>query len=74
MNAATVAAIITAGVMMLGMLGGLLGLTFRMGHVSGQIVSFMQVAQRDRAEVLTELGKLDERLERHIEHHEAGRK
>jgi len=66
----TLAAIITACVITLGMLGGVLSLTYRMGHLSGQIISFMTTSQRDRTEVLTELGKIDGRLERHIDQHD----
>jgi len=72
MTGQTLAAIITACVITLGMLGGVLSLTYRMGHLSGQIISFMTTSQRDRTEVLTELGKMDARLERHIEQHDRG--
>jgi hypothetical protein len=68
-NGQTVAAIIVAGVMVLGMLGGVLSLTYRMGTLSGQIVSFMTTAQRDRSEVLLQLGKLEQQLDKHIDSH-----
>ena len=70
MNGQAIAAIATAGIMLLGMLGGVLSLTFRMGNLSGQIISFMATTSRDRAEILTELGKLDGRLERHVAQHD----
>jgi hypothetical protein len=56
--------------MLLGMLGGVMSLAFRVGNLSGQVIGFMQTAQRDRTDVLTELGKIDGRLERHIEQHD----
>jgi hypothetical protein len=71
-NGQTIAAIVMAGVMVMCMLFTLAGVIWRMGVLSGQIITFMTSAQSDRTEVLTELGKIDERLERHIEDHARG--
>jgi hypothetical protein len=71
-NAQTITAIIVSGVMVLGMLGSLMALTYRMGNLSGRILSFMETAQRDRTEVLTQLGKLEAQQDRHIEQHHGG--
>lgn len=72
MNTGDTIAAIVAGVMVLGMLGSLVALVFRMGALSGQMVSFMTVAARDRTEVLTQLGKLEAQLDRHLEGHHGG--
>lgn len=72
MSAQTVAAWATVGVMLLGTLGGLLALTFRIGALTGQLTSYMQTTERDRAEILKDIGKLEERQERHIEIHHGG--
>jgi hypothetical protein len=68
-NAETLGTVIVAAVAVLGMLGSLVALTYRMGTLSGRIMSFMETAQRDRTEVLTEMGKIGNQLERHIETH-----
>jgi uncharacterized ion transporter superfamily protein YfcC len=67
----TVTALVIATVMLLGMLGGVLSLTFRTGTLSGQILAFMRDAKDDRAEILVQLGKIEERLNAHIERHGA---
>lgn len=74
MTAQTYAAWAAVGVMLLGTLGGLLALTFRIGALTGQLTSFMQTSERDRSEVLKDIGKMEERYERHIEFHHGGNK
>lgn len=66
----TTAAIVAAGVMVLGMLGSVLILVFRIGTLSGKIDSFMATYERDRSDILKDQGRLEERLNRHIETHE----
>lgn len=73
MNAATWAAVVSAGVLMLGLIGGVLGLTFRIGVLSGKVDSFMQTSERDRSEILKDIGRIEERHERHLEQHHGGR-
>lgn len=72
MNAQNIAAWATVGVMLLGTLGGLLALTFKIGALTGQLTSFMQTSERDRTEITKDIGRIEERHERHIEIHHGG--
>jgi len=63
----TVAAWVAAGVMTLTMLGSLIALAFKIGSLSGQVMSFMATSERDRAEQLKDIGRIEERYEKHIE-------
>jgi len=66
-NASTLAAWVTAGIMALTMIGSLVVLAFKIGSLSGQVTSFMATSERDRAEQLKDIGRIEERYERHIE-------
>lgn len=70
MNPESVGALIAAAVMLLGLLGGVLSLTYRIGHMSGKIDSFMANYERDRADLLKDIGRIEERHERHVEGHD----
>lgn len=72
MNADQLVAIVTAGCLAIGMIGGILGLTFRIGALSGKVDSFMTVSERDRSEIIKDIGRLEERHERHLEAHHGG--
>lgn len=72
MNSQTYAAWAVVGVMLLSVIGALLALTFNIGSLKGQLTSFMGTAERDRAEVLKDIGRIEERQDRHIELHHGG--
>lgn len=72
MNAQTLVAIIMAAIAILGAIASVVMLSFRTGTLNGTILSFMNRAATDRTEVLTEIGKLDGKLDRHIEQHARG--
>lgn len=72
MNSATIAAWVTAGIMALTMLGSLVALAFKIGSLSGQLTSFMNTSERDRAEQLKDIGRIEERYEKHIDNHHGG--
>lgn len=73
MNSGTVAAWVAAGVMTLTMVGSLVVLAFNIGALKGQLTSFMATSERDRAEHLKDIGRIEERYERHIEMHHGSR-
>lgn len=72
MSSQTIAAWAVVGVMLLGTIGGLLALTFNIGALKGQLTSFIQTSERDRSEQLKDIGKLEERWDRHLEVHHGG--
>lgn len=63
----------TVAIMALGMIGSLVALAFKMGSLSGQLTSFMTTSERDRAEQLKDIGRIEERYEKHIDAHHGGR-
>lgn len=69
MNATDLAGVIVAAVMVLTMVGAIIAMAFRMGHLSGIITAFMATVERDRSELLVQFGKVAERLDRHIDEH-----
>lgn len=73
MSAQTIIAVIMASIAILGAIGAVLQLAFRMGTLNGTVLAFMGRAATDRTEVLTELGKLDAKLDGHIEWHAKGK-
>lgn len=72
MNAVTVATVIMAGCMVVGLTGSVLALTFRIGSLSGKVDSFMVTSERDRTDITKDIGRLEERHDRHIEQHHGG--
>lgn len=72
MTAGDIAAIVSAAVAFLTLFGTLLALVFNVGSFKGQMSTFMQTAERDRAETLKDIGRLEERLERHVESRHGG--
>lgn len=69
MNGAQTAGYATAAVLTLGMIGSIIALAYRIGVLSGTVLGFMRQSETHRTEVLKEIGKLDERLDRHIDQH-----
>lgn len=69
MNWQDTAAIVSAGVMALLFLGGIGATIFKVGAVSGKLDSFMATSERDRTDILKDQGRMEERLNRHIEGH-----
>lgn len=74
MNGQTVAAVVMASVMVLGMLGALVGLVFKLGTMNGVLVSFMAASKERDDSILTAVGKVEVKLDRHLESHQAGGK
>lgn len=72
MNSATIAAIVMASVMVLGMLGALVGLVFKLGTMNGVLVSFMAASKERDDTILVAVGKVEAQLDRHIEWHQGG--
>lgn len=69
MNAQTLTAIIMASVMVLGMLGALVGLVFKLGTMNGVLVSFMAASKERDDSILIAVGKVEAQLDKHIERH-----
>ena len=73
MSAQSVVAVVTGIVAVLGVVWAVMTLTYRIGKLSGTVLAFMGRAATDRAEVLTEIGKLNAKLDGHIEWHGRGK-
>ena len=73
MNTADTLAAVCAGCMVLGMMGSILALIFRIGNLNGTVRTFMSIADRDRLDIVRDIARLEERHERHIEQHKAVR-
>lgn len=72
MTPEAVGTLIGACVAFLALIGSVLALIFQMGTIKGQITTFMTTAERDRADMLKDVGRLEERFERHVEAHDPG--
>lgn len=72
MNPDLLVGIVTAGLLVVGLIGSILALTFRIGVLSGKVDSFMATTERDRAEMLKDIGRIDERFERHLDRPHGG--
>lgn len=70
MNSATLAQWAVVGLMAVGMIASLVTLAFKIGSLSGQLTSFIATSERDRAEQLKDIGRIEERYDRHIEAHQ----
>lgn len=69
MSGGELAGIIVAGVAVLGAIGSVLILAFRVGNLVGSVTAFMSASERDRATIRTDLQRQTDRLSLHIEHH-----
>jgi hypothetical protein len=65
--------LIGTGIAFMALVGSVLALVFNVGSLKGQITTFMQVSERDRADILKDIGRIEERLERHTEGHDRGK-
>jgi hypothetical protein len=63
-----------ASVMVLGMLGALVALVFKLGTMNGKLTSFMEVSRERDTSILVAVGKVEAQLDRHIEWHQGGTK
>jgi hypothetical protein len=73
MNVGTITAIAMASVMVLGMLGALVALVFKLGTMNGVLVSFMAASKERDDSILLAVGKVEGQLDRHIEWHQGGK-
>lgn len=69
MTPEAIGTLVAAGVAFIVLLGSILHLVFNVGALKGQMTSFMQTSERDRAEILKDIGRIEERIERHVENH-----
>lgn len=69
MSTQTIISLIVAGLAILGAIGSVLLLAFRVGTVSGTITSFMAASERDREGLRADLTRLTDRFSMHVEHH-----
>lgn len=70
MNAQDITAIIMASVMVLGMLGTLVAMVFKLGTMNGVLVSFMAASKERDDSILMAVSKVEGQLDRHIEWHQ----
>lgn len=63
-----IATLVLAGVAVVGLIGSVLTLAFRVGRLAGTMQGFMATTLSDNRHLWEEYGKLSERLSRHIEH------
>jgi hypothetical protein len=61
----TLASLVIAGVAVLGSLGGMIALTFRVGRLVGRIDSFLQQTTLDNTMIGTRIDQVNARIERH---------
>lgn len=69
MSGGEITGIILAGVAVLGAIGSVLILAFRVGSLVGTVTAFMAASERDRVDLRTSLQRQSDRLSLHIEHH-----
>lgn len=72
MTAQTIGVLIGAGAAVVAVVLSMLRLTFMIGTLTGKVDSFMQTYERDRADILKDIGRIEERHERHIEGRHGG--
>lgn len=70
MTPEAIGTIIGAGAAVVALLVGVLSLTLRVGTLIGTVTAFMGTYERDRADMLKDIGRIEERHERHVEGHE----
>lgn len=69
MRTTELATLALAGVAILGSLGSVLLLAFRVGKLTGELTARMTVGENDRVRIWQQLGALAAKYERHIERH-----
>lgn len=74
MTPETIAGLIVAAVAVLGSIGSVLLLAFRVGTLNGKMDARMQGSEMDRANIWKAVGALTDRLNRHIEQHQRGKR
>jgi hypothetical protein len=70
-NGSELAAFVLAGISVLGAIGSVAALSFRVGSLVGTITAFMAASERDRGGLHDALTRQADRLSLHIEHHSA---
>lgn len=69
MTPEAIGTLVAAGVAFIVLLGSILALVFNVGALKGQVTAFMSTSERDRSEILKDIGRIEERIERHVESH-----
>lgn len=69
MKAQELATLAIAGVAVLGCVGSVLLLAFRVGKLTGELTARMTLGENDRVRIWQSLGALVEKFDRHIEGH-----
>lgn len=67
MNPAITGAFIVAGASVLGSIGAVLLLAFRVGRLTGQYEARLQFGDADRVNIWKQIGALGSKVDRHIE-------
>lgn len=70
MTLEAVGTIIGASAAVIALLFSVITLVFRVGTLNGTVTAFMGMYERDRADMLKDIGRIEERHERHIEQHD----
>lgn len=69
MDTATLAALVLAGVAVVGAIGSVLLLSFRVGSLVGKVTFYMESSSKVDTDLRVDLTKLIDRVSMHIEHH-----
>lgn len=72
MNAATTWTVVGGVATLMAVLVSVLALVFRIGALTGTVTAFMATYERDRSDMLKDMGKLEERQDAHLERHHKG--
>ena len=70
MTAEAIGVIIGTGVGFITLVGSIFALVFNIGALKGQMTAHMAITQRDRADMLKDMGRVEERLEKHVDGHD----
>ena len=73
MNGATVAALVVAGLSVLGAISSVALLAFRVGALVGMLKSHVESSDADRARIWKSLGEVSALVGRHVEIYHGGR-
>jgi hypothetical protein len=68
-TASTIVLMITTGIAIIGAIGSVLLLAFRIGTLVGTNAAFMAASEGDRASLRADLTRLADRFSLHVEHH-----
>lgn len=72
MRTQELATLAVAGVAVLGCIGSVLLLAFRVGKLTGELTARMTVGDNDRVRIWQSIGALTGKIDRHIERHVRG--